>query len=68
MLFTIYTKFLNEPTICHGAIECDSEFDATIYAYRCAMDIFSQHGYEDRYDSYESYHEALFDHVEFWIE
>lgn len=40
MLYTIYTRYLNQEPVCHGTIECENENTATIYAYHMACDIF----------------------------
>ena len=68
MLFKIYTQYLNEPALYHGTIEADNEFKATLYAYECAKNIFSQHADDEGMASFEEFHEALFSTVEFWIE
>lgn len=68
MLFKVYTKYLNEPAQYHGIIETDSEFKATLYAYECAKNVFSQHEYDKEMDSFEDYHDALFSTVNFWVE
>lgn len=68
MLFKIYTQYLNEPAQCHGTIEADNDFIATMYAYRCAKNVFSQHEYDEAISSFEDYHEALFSTVNFWVE
>jgi hypothetical protein len=41
---------------------------ATIYAYHCAQDVFSQHETDAIMSTFEEYHDALFSTVEFWIE
>ena len=68
MLFTIYTKFLDEEPVCHGTIECNDPNEATIYAYEMACDVFSQHENDAVMSSFEEFHEALFSTVSFWIE
>ena len=68
MLYTIYTKFLDEEPICHGTIECNDPDEATIYAYHRACDVFSQHENDAVMSSFEEFHEALFSTVSFWIE
>ena len=68
MLFTIYTKYLDQEPVCHGVIECPNEDEATMYAYKMACDIFSQHATDAVMSSFEDFHEALFSTVEFWIE
>ena len=68
MLFTIYTKYLDENPISHGTIECPTENDAMMYAYKMACDVFSQHATDDVISSFEDFHDALFSTVEFWIE
>lgn len=68
MLYTIYTRYLDQEAVCHGTIECPSEHEATMYAYKCACDIFSQHANDKVMSSFEDFHEALFSTVEFWVE
>lgn len=68
MLYTVYTKYLNQEPTCHGTIECDGENAATIYAYNIACDIFSQHKDDEGITSFEDFHEALFSTIDFWIE
>ena len=68
MLYTIYTRYLNEEPVCHGTIECDNENTATIYAYHRACDVFSQRADDEGIASFEEFHDALFSMVEFWIE
>jgi hypothetical protein len=68
MLYTIYTRYLNEEPVCHGTIECNDENTATIYAYHRACDVFSQHADDYGIASFEEFHDALFSTVEFWIE
>ena len=68
MLFKVYTQYLNEPALYHGTIEADNEFKATLYAYECAKNIFSQHEYDEAISSFEDYHDALFSTVNFWVE
>lgn len=68
MLYTIYTRYLNQEPVCHGTIERNDEMTATIYAYHCAQDVFSQHETDAIMSTFEEYHDALFSTVEFWIE
>jgi hypothetical protein len=68
MLYTIYTRYLDEEPVCHGTIECKDENTATIYAYHIACDVFSQHADDYGIASFEEFHDALFSTVEFWIE
>lgn len=68
MLFTIYTKFLDEEPICHGTIEFNDPNEAMMYAYEMACDVFSQHENDVIMSTFEEYHEALFSTVSFWIE
>ena len=68
MLYTIYTRYLNEEPVCHGTIEFKNSNEATIYAYHRACDVFSQHADDEGLASFEEFHDALFSTVEFWIE
>ena len=66
MLFTIYTKFLNDEPVCHGTIECPSEHEATVYAYEIACRLFSAACPAEM--AFDDFHDALFSNIEFWIE
>lgn len=68
MLFTIYTRYLNEKEVCHGTIECNDQNEAMMYAYKMACNVFSQHESDAVMSSFEDFHEALFSTVSFWIE
>lgn len=67
--YKIYTRYKNEKAVFHGTIDFRSEFDANAYAYSKAIDVFSQHSYEElELLTYEDYINALFTYVDFWIE
>ena len=68
MLYRIYTKYLDKEPTCYGTLDFGDEFRATTYAYFAARDVFSQHATEEKFQTYEDYHDALFSAVEFWVE
>ena len=68
LLFSIYTRYLDNPPCNHGIIECPDEHTAMVYAYETAAKVLLEHENDAEVSCFNDFHDALFSTVEFWIE